>query len=194
MPTEKHSLMDGRLHVYRRENSRFWQCSTYLNGRNHRETTKETNLSAAKEFARDWYMEKYADDRRRRRGMLLGEIPSDAASIPAAPYHDPLVKPDRRRRPVAAGPTFRQAADTFTKEYKILMQGQRNDHYIDQKEKVTKLHLLPFFGDKALSEITAGLIQEYRVHRVTIKDKDGNPLMTSPRNPKAKSSTRARST
>jgi hypothetical protein len=28
----KHSLMDGKLHVYRRENSSQWQCSTYLAG------------------------------------------------------------------------------------------------------------------------------------------------------------------
>lgn len=32
MPT--HSLMGGKLHVYKRENSRYWQCSTYLNGKN----------------------------------------------------------------------------------------------------------------------------------------------------------------
>ncbi len=28
MPTENYLLMDGALHVYRRENSRYWQCST----------------------------------------------------------------------------------------------------------------------------------------------------------------------
>lgn len=27
-----HSLMDGKLHMYRRENSRYWQCATYLSG------------------------------------------------------------------------------------------------------------------------------------------------------------------
>jgi len=30
--TAKHTLMGGKLHVYRRENSGLWQCSTYLGG------------------------------------------------------------------------------------------------------------------------------------------------------------------
>ena len=27
---EKHSILGGKVHVYRRENSSRWQCSTYL--------------------------------------------------------------------------------------------------------------------------------------------------------------------
>ena len=53
---EKHELYGGRLHVYRRENSRYWQCSTYLAGKNWRVSTKEESLSLAKEFAEDWYL------------------------------------------------------------------------------------------------------------------------------------------
>src|SRR3546814_14484671 len=68
MPTESHLLMDGALHVYRRENSRYWQCSTYLGSRNYRQTTKEVSLAAAQDFARDWYMERCVEDRQRRRG------------------------------------------------------------------------------------------------------------------------------
>lgn len=52
-----HELMGGKLHVYKRENSRFWQCSTYLKGRNHRISTKEESLTHAKEIAEDWYLE-----------------------------------------------------------------------------------------------------------------------------------------
>ncbi|MPZ32330.1 MAG: site-specific integrase [Rhodospirillales bacterium] len=55
--TEKHELMGGELHVYKRENSTLWQCSTFLNGRNYRKSTKEDSLSLAKEFAEDWYLE-----------------------------------------------------------------------------------------------------------------------------------------
>ncbi|MDP2621368.1 MAG: site-specific integrase [Hyphomicrobiales bacterium] len=51
-----HTLMGGRLHVYRRENSRFWQCSTYLAGKNRRTSTKEESLSLAKEIAEDWFL------------------------------------------------------------------------------------------------------------------------------------------
>jgi integrase len=55
---EHHELMGGKLHVYRRQNSRYWQCSTYLAGKNWRTSTKEESLSHAKEIAEDWYLEK----------------------------------------------------------------------------------------------------------------------------------------
>ncbi|MCC6946389.1 MAG: site-specific integrase [Bradyrhizobiaceae bacterium] len=51
-----HRLMGGRLHLYKRENSRFWQCATFLAGTNHRESTKEESLEQAKDFAEDWYL------------------------------------------------------------------------------------------------------------------------------------------
>lgn len=49
--------MGGKVHVYKRENSRYWQCSTYLAGKNRRTSTKEDSLSRAKDFAEDWYLE-----------------------------------------------------------------------------------------------------------------------------------------
>jgi integrase len=52
-----HELMGGKLHVYKRENSNVWQCSTYLNGKNHRRSTKEDSLERAKDIAEDWYLE-----------------------------------------------------------------------------------------------------------------------------------------
>ena len=52
-----HELMGGKLHVYKRENSQYWQCSTYLEGRNRRVSTKEESLQHAKDFAEDWYLE-----------------------------------------------------------------------------------------------------------------------------------------
>lgn len=173
MPSETHALLDGKLHVYRRENSRFWQCSTFMGGYNFRETTKETSLVLAKEFAHDWYMARYIEDRRRRLGdrvaMLGGtaELPS-AGTGPA---------PDRRRRRTSTGPTFKDAADAFTREYEIITQGQRNAEYVSQKGDQLRVHLLPFLGDKPIEEITAGLIQEYRIHRQTsrIDPKTGKP-------------------
>ena len=57
MTVENHNLMGGKLHVYRRENSRFWQCSTYLAGKNRRVSTHEESLIGAKSFAEDWYLE-----------------------------------------------------------------------------------------------------------------------------------------
>lgn len=60
----KHSLMGGKLHVYRRENSGKWQCSAYLAGRNHRISTGTDSLAQAKDFAEDWYLELVGKARR----------------------------------------------------------------------------------------------------------------------------------
>lgn len=53
---EHHTIMGGKVHVYRRENSRYWQCSAYLAGKNRRVSTKEDSLARAKDFAEDWYL------------------------------------------------------------------------------------------------------------------------------------------
>lgn len=52
---EKHSIMGDKVHVYRRDNSGKWQCSTFLEGKNHRVTTGTDSLSLAEQFAEDWY-------------------------------------------------------------------------------------------------------------------------------------------
>lgn len=166
MEYEKYTLMDGKLHLYRRENSRYWQCSTYLNRRNHRTSTKEESIVLAKEFAREWFMERYAEERRRKRGLPLYETLDHGAQ--------PEGLIDRRRKVKATGPTFREAAEAFVKEATAITAGERNDRYMIQKHTHLRVHLLPFFGEKALSEINAGLIQDYRAHRATPqKDKSG---------------------
>jgi hypothetical protein len=71
MPAESHTIMDGKVHVYRRENSRRWQCAVYLSGKNHRATTGHSNLAFAVAFAEDWYIERCADDRLLKRGVAL---------------------------------------------------------------------------------------------------------------------------
>ena len=51
-----HTILGGKVHVYKRANSRFWQCSTFLQGKNHRTSTKQSGLAEAKDFAEDWYL------------------------------------------------------------------------------------------------------------------------------------------
>jgi len=150
--------MDGKLHVYKRDGSRYWQCSTYLNRRNYRASTKEESLVRATEFARDWYVERYAEELRRRKGKPLFES-IDAALQPAE-------QQDRRKRATPTGPTFDEAADAFLAETKVVTEGERNPYYMTQKEQHLRLHLRPFFGPKAVTQIDAGLIQAYRVHRI----------------------------
>jgi integrase len=54
---ESHDLLGGKLHVYRRLNSRFWQCSAYVAGKNRRQSTKQESLAHAKDYAEDWYLD-----------------------------------------------------------------------------------------------------------------------------------------
>ena len=56
MKIEKHSILGEKVHIYRRENSRFWQCATFLNGKNRRFSSKQESLQLAKEVAEDWYL------------------------------------------------------------------------------------------------------------------------------------------
>src|ERR1700687_2230796 len=62
--------------------------------------------------------------------------------------------------------TFREASEQFLREYEIITQGQRSAYYVKQHQLRSRVHLVPFFGDMGLSEITAGQVQEYRIHRL----------------------------
>lgn len=163
MEQESHTLMDGKVHVYRRPNSRYWQCSTYLDGQNHRVSTKEQSLRLAKEFARDWYLSAYVDSRRLnthgRTNTLLRKFGHD--EVPFSPAI-PTKKPKKN-----SGHTFKDAAEKFLGEYDIVTQGERNSTWAKDHERRVHTHLIPFFGDKPLTEISAGLVQEYRIHRKT---------------------------
>ncbi|HEX9727256.1 MAG TPA: hypothetical protein VGA37_01975, partial [Gemmatimonadales bacterium] len=131
--TEKHTILGGKVHVYKRGRSRYWQCSSYFAGRNQRRSTKEESLARAKEVAEDWYLE--------LRGKLRsGELKTEK--------------------------TFKDAADQFLHEIEVITQGQRNPYYVKGHETRLRLHLVPFFGKMGLSEITPGVVQEYRIHRL----------------------------
>ena len=141
---EKHTILGGKVHVYQRENSSVWQCSTFLAGKNRRVSTKEDSLAKAKDFAEDWYLQLRG---KARAGELISEK------------------------------TFREAAAQFEREYQIITEGQRNAQYVKGHSTRLNLHLLPFFGNMGLSQITPGQIQEYRIHRheETVKKKGKPP-------------------
>lgn len=141
---ETHTILGGKVHVYRRDNSSRWQCATYLAGKNRRVSTKEDSLSKAKDFAEDWYLQLRGKARN-------GEISSEK--------------------------TFRDAAAQFEREYQIITEGQRNAQYVKGHSTRLRLHLVPFFGNMGLSEISPGQIQEYRIHRheETVKERGKPP-------------------
>ncbi|HEY4942360.1 MAG TPA: hypothetical protein VII56_13110 [Rhizomicrobium sp.] len=130
---EWHDLMGGKLHVYKRGDGRYWQCSTYLKGKEWRQSTKQDSLGLAKEFAEDWYLSLRGKD---RAGILST----------AKPFH--------------------VAADQFEREYEVITEGERSPKWVEGHKARLRLHLVPYFGNIALTDITAGTVQEYRMHRV----------------------------
>jgi len=50
-------------------------------------------------------------------------------------------------------------------EYEAITQGQRHPRWVQSYEWMLRVYLVPYFGKMALSEITAGTVQEYRIHR-----------------------------
>ncbi len=138
---EKHTILGGKVHVYQRENSSVWQCSAFLNSKNHRASTKEKSLSHAKEFAEDWYLELRG---KHRRGELFNEK------------------------------TFSDAAKRFMEEYEVLTVGERNERWVQDHYRRCRMYLIPYFGKMGLSHITAGTVQDYRIHRLK-KDDEKKP-------------------
>jgi integrase len=65
------------------------------------------------------------------------------------------------------GKTFKFVSAQFRKEYEALVASERNAKYVNDHWNRLRVHLEPYFGDKVLSEITPGLVQEYRIHRAT---------------------------
>ncbi|HEY2068096.1 MAG TPA: hypothetical protein VGG48_00960 [Rhizomicrobium sp.] len=131
---EMHTILGGKVHVYQRDNSRFWQCSSYLAGKDHRATTRESDLERAKEKAEEWYLSLRV---KHRSGELRG------------------------------GRSFADAAKKFEVEYAALTAGERNPVYVKGHGDRLRVHLLPFFGNKAVTDVTSQSVQDYRVHRMT---------------------------
>ncbi len=64
------------------------------------------------------------------------------------------------------GVKFKAAAARFMEEFEAITKGERSPVYVEGHKFRIKNHLNPFFGDMVLSEITAGKIQDYRIHRM----------------------------
>ena len=141
-----HEILGGLVQLYKRDRSRYWQCSASVDGRQYRATTKEDGLPQAKEFAEDWYLELRG---KARAGLLKTEK------------------------------SFREVAAQFEKEYEIITEGQRSPLWVEGHKGRLRLHLLPFFGDLGVSEVTPGKVQEYRIHRISTSPKGKPPARST---------------
>ena len=71
--------------------------------------------------------------------------------------------------------TFKDAAEQFEREYEVITEGERSPKWIIGHKARIRLHLMPFFGEMGLSTITAGQVQEYRIHRLRTKSTSKAP-------------------
>lgn len=138
---EIHRILGNKVRIYRRREGGSWHCSTYLKGKEWRQTTKEKSLARAKDVAEDWFLELCAKNR-------FGEL--------------------------QVGKTFAQTAKKFEEEYEATTRGRRSPKWVQGHKDRIRLHLLPYFGSKVLSQITSGAAQEYRVHRMTEPKREGD--------------------
>ena len=134
-----HEILGGRVQLFQRPNSKYWQCSCSVGGQQYRISTKEERLASAKSFAEDWFL-----------GLLGAERTGE------------LVKKDAPREI-----TFADVAEQFMLEYETITEGERSRKWVEGYEIRLRLHLLPYFGDMPISQITEGRVQDYRVHRAT---------------------------
>lgn len=146
---KSHIILGGKVHLYRRGTRGRYHCSATIEGKQHRSATNKDDLRLAEEVAEQWYL--------KLRGMVVG---GDLEKV--------TVK--RREK------TFQAAAEKFLEEFPVLTEGQRNPIYVQGHERRARKYLLPFFGKKGLSEITGGLVNEYRMHRIAdAKERWGKP-------------------
>ena len=140
-----HSLIGGKLQLFKRPRSSLWQCKTYLAAREWRHSTKERDTERAKRLAEEWY---FTLQLKHRSGELKG------------------------------GKLFKAAAERFLPEYEVLTAGERNPDYVKGHGDRLRVHLLPYFGDMVVGDITPQTVQDYRVHRMTSKKnpKTGEPM------------------
>lgn len=134
----KHEIMGGHVHLYKRTpDAKYWQCATFVNGRNHRVSTKQEGIAQAKDYAEEWFLELKGK-------VIRGEAPG---------------KRGKNEK------TFKFAAEAFYEEFKVLTAGERSPVYVGMHRNRLDNHILPYMGDKALTEITPGLLQQYRIYR-----------------------------
>ncbi len=150
---QNYAVLGGKAYVFKRDDSKFWQAATYLNGTNFRRSTKEEQLHNAIQFAEDWYI------------SLRGKAELGILPIPQALETQEQAVKEK---------TFREIADQFMKEYSIITEGQRSPRWVEGHAIRLRVHLLPFFGDLPISAVSSGKVQEYRVFRMTLRQ-EKNP-------------------
>lgn len=65
------------------------------------------------------------------------------------------------------GKPFNEVAQLFADEYEVSTRGHRSPKWVQGHKDRIRIHLLPYFDKTPVTEISSGVVQEYRVHRMT---------------------------
>lgn len=90
-----HAILGGKVHLYQRPDSSYWWCSTFLEGKKRRKSTKSDSLAQAKDFAEDWYLELRE---KKRHGELLNEKTFAQASKQFLDEYEIITEGDRNAK------------------------------------------------------------------------------------------------
>jgi integrase len=145
----RHSILGGKVQLFQRPRSPFWQSTATVGGAQHMKSTGQESLALAKDVAEGWYLD------------LKGR----------ARWGDGLPRQKKRRD----GVLFRDAASVFLEEFETLIGAERSPKYIEVLRHKIDKYLIPFFEGKYVDEIDENMVVAYRIERTKAKDKDGNP-------------------
>ena len=137
---EKLTVLDGKLHIYKRPRSSFWQCGFHHNGNYLRSSTKLSDLYAATEKAKQWYYEKQVEIR-----MGAPVAPRNTTFA----YHAELAIKDYQR---------------------LAEQGRGSKKYANSLKMLLNNDLIKFFGKYPLALINQQLWNRYLYQRLIQAD------------------------
>lgn len=128
---DKISVLDGKLHIYKRERSPYWQCGFHHKGVYIRSNTKLTELDQATEAAKAWYYGKQTEIKH---------------GIPVAP------KKDRFEH---------YAKQAIADYEAMAKAGRASPSYAKAIKTIIDKTLIPYFGNYPLSSLNQKLWNQF---------------------------------
>ena len=131
---QKFTRLDGKLHIFRRQNSSFWWCGFHHHGKYLRTSTKETIKREAISFAEDWFHLKKVE-------IKSGKL---------------VIKKEKKFKTVAK--------DAIKSYRNAVKRGERSQSYFEGIERLLTNRILPFFGEMYISDIDNVQWRKFKKH------------------------------
>ena len=132
----KIEVLDGKLHVFRRPNTKYWWCGFHVKGLYVRTSTKCAEITAATEAAKQWYF--------RKQGAMDAGVP-------------------HARKETTFNHFAKLALQDYEQ---MVANGQRSKTYLRGLKLLIDNDLSKFFGGYALKAINQQLWHKYMQQRL----------------------------